>query len=345
MLLLGIFFVLTRLADLKDIGSVVQQGNFLYLGLALLVQIGWLYNMGAFYQAVYAALGMPEKRLYLARMAASANFLTVIAPSGGLSGIAIFIADARRSGRSTARVTVAGALYVWFEYIGTLAITSLGLAELAYRNDLHWSEITASLILLAGALGMGLLLYLGMKSEAALGKTLAWMARVVNAILRPFIHREYLHTHRAYTFSSEVAEGLSALRSSPRWALKPLLLALFNKGLLLIVMLLCFLAFKVQSDLGTVVAGMGLAHLFLIVSPTPAGVGIVEGILAVAFTSLGLNGEDSAVITLAYRGMTFWVPFLVGMIAFRTMTHGRKPVITPKEVEESTAYVIEHEQV
>ena len=167
---LGFLFILSRLTDLKSMGAVIQRGNFLYLGLALLVQLGWIYNLGAFYQSVYAALGMPEKRLHLARMASAAFFLAIVAPSGGISGITVFIADARRSGRSAARVTVAGTLYVWFEYIGTLALTTLGLAQLAHLNKLQWPEVTASLILLAGALGMGFLLYLGMKSATRLSQ-------------------------------------------------------------------------------------------------------------------------------------------------------------------------------
>ncbi len=340
----GMIFVLTRLADLQSMGAVIQRGNYLYLGLALLVQLGWIYNLGAFYQAVYAALGMPERRLHLARLASAAFFLAIVAPSGGLSGITVFIADARHTGRSAARVTVAGALYVWFEYIGTLALTSLGLAQLAHLNRLQWPEITASLVLLAGAFGMGALLYLGMKSADALGKALAWLAGVANAVLRPFIRRDYLNKNRAHTFSQEIAEGLSVLRQNPRWIIRPLLLVLLNKALLLTVMLLCFMAFKVQSGLGTVVAGMGLAHMFIILSPTPAGVGIAEGILAVALKSLGLNGEDAVVVTLAYHCFSFWLPFTAGMISLRTMTHSRKPAIAPTDADEPAAYRIEREQ-
>jgi glycosyltransferase 2 family protein len=322
-LLLGVFFFLSRFAELQAIWAVIQRGRLVYIGLALLVEIFWIYNLSAFYQSVFQVLGMEENRWHLIKLVTAANFLTVVAPSAGLSGIAIFIADAKRKGRSTAKVTVAGALYVWFEYIGTLAIVTMGLGVLALRGNLHWSEITAAMLLLSGALGMGLLLYLGMQSAEALGKALAWMARVVNLILKPLLRREYLQVERAHTFANEVAEGISALRNHPRWAVKPLFFALLNKAILLFVLFLCFRAFDVTVGISTLVAGLAIAHLFLIISPTPAGIGIVEGILAVVLSTMGIPRQDAAVVTIAYRGFSFWLPLLAGMISFRLISHAQ----------------------
>jgi uncharacterized protein (TIRG00374 family) len=335
-LLLGVLFVLTRFTELQGILDVLRRGNYLYLGLALLVQAGWIYNLSAFYQAVYRVFDMEETRDHMLKLVTAANFLTVIAPSAGLSAIAVFLGDARRRGRSTARVTVACMLYVWFEYVGTLALLMLGLAELAARNNLHWSEIAASLILLAGALGLSVLIYLGMQSANALGAALAWMARLVNRAVHPFLHYDYLPVERAYTFSSEVSLGLSVLRNHPRWVYGPLLLALLGKALLLCVLFLCFKAFQVPVEGGALVAGLSLANLFLIVSPTPAGLGIVEGVLAVALRSLGIPLEDATVVTIAYRGFSFWLPFLVGLVTFRLISRARRAA-NPAVVETAVA--------
>jgi len=68
--------------------------------------------------------------------------------------------------------------------------------------------LTAAAILLAIAVGVAFLLYLGYRSAERLGDALAWMARLVNAVVRPFIHREYLQEERAHYFAAEVAEGV-----------------------------------------------------------------------------------------------------------------------------------------
>lgn len=318
-LLLAIVFLLTRFAELNQILAVLERGNLLYLGLALLVEAVWLTNLSAFYQSVYQVFGMLESRLHMFKLVSAAYFLTVVAPSAGLSAMAVYLADAQRRGRSTGKVTVAAVLYVWFEQIGTLSIVVVGLAELARRNHLHWAEITASLVLLAGALIIGLLLYLGIESTHQLSLTLAWAVRVINRALRPVLQHDYLQEARAYSFSAELAEGLAVMRDNPRWIIWPLLFSLVNKALLLIVLALCFLAFKVPLDASTLVCGLSIAQLFLIVSPTPAGIGIVEGILAVTLGGLGVRLDNATVVAIAYRFFSFWIPLLVGSITFRML--------------------------
>lgn len=326
-LLLGIIFIITRFTELEKIAEVLQRGKFLYLALALLLQFAWVFNLSLFYQSVYRVLGMQENRLYLMKLVTAASFLTVVAPSAGISGMAVFISDARRKNRSTAKVTIAGVLYVWFEYLGTLVVVLLGLAELARLNNLHWPEVMASLILLGGALIIGVLLFLGIESPAALAKTLTALARSVNRVLRPFIRRNYLTEERAFSFTNDVSEGIGALRKNPRWIIWPIFYALLNKVLLMSVLLTCFLAFDAPFHMGTIVAGLSIAQLFLIVSPTPAGLGIVEGILAVVLRSLGVPLEDATVVTLAYRGFSFWLPLLIGMVTLRLLAR-QNPIIT-----------------
>ena len=324
-LLLGITFVITRFAEINHILEVLKRGSLLFLGLALLVEFMWMYNLGAFFQSVYTILGMIDRRVYLLRLVMAANFLNIVAPSGGLSGLAIFISDARRRKRSTARVTIAGLLFVWFDYWSILLLLTLGLGDLQKRGALHWAETTAALILLALALGLSLLLYLGLHSAKALGILLAGSARVVNFITSPFIHRRLFVVEHAYAFSEELANGISILRYRSNWALLPFLYSILNKLLQIVILGLCFLAFQVEIELGAIVAGLSLAQLFLIISPTPSGLGIVEGVLTVALATLGIPLSDAAVITLAYRAFSFWLPFLTGMISFRTLDHRTLP--------------------
>ena len=57
----------------------------------------------------------------------------------------------------------------------------------------------------------------------------------------------------------------------------------------------------------------------MIITPTPAGLGFVEGALTLALTSMYIPFSAAAIVTLAYRGFTFWIPLLVGMVAFRML--------------------------
>ena len=190
---------------------------------------------------------------------------------------------------------------------------------LVRRNDLTSAEIGASAIMFAIAAALAFLLYLGSRSAESLGNVLAWMTRLVNRVAHPFIHREYLSETRAHEFAREMAEDLKSLPEQPNSLIKPTLFAFLNKALMLGILAVSFLSFQVPFSAGTIIGGFAISYLFLIVSPTPSGIGIVEGIMPLALTSLRVPWSQAVIITLAYRGITFWVPLGVGAVAFRVL--------------------------
>lgn len=314
---LSVYFLISRFRELQSVVGTLQRGEINFIIAALLLVFVWYVNMAVTYRAIYQIVGLNESigRLFL--LSIGAYFANIVAPVAGMSGIAMFVNDGRNRGFSTARVTVATAMYILFDYIGFLVVLTLGLAVLARRNELDWAEISASIILVIIALGITVLLYLGARSGPTLGRVLARIARLVNNVARPFIHREYLSIERAHSFALEASEGLSALQTSPSYWIKPFILALNNKAILITIMMMVFLAFHQPFTSGTIIAGFSIGYLFLIVSPTPSGIGVVEGIMTLGFTSLRVPFSAAAVIVLAYRGITFWFPLLPGLVAFR----------------------------
>ncbi len=148
------------------------------------------------------------------------------------------------------------------------------------------------------------------------------MARLVNRIAAPFIHRDYLSEARAYAFANEMATDLRSLpEQSGSLLVKPLLFAFANKALMMGVLAACFISFNVPFTADTIIGGFSISYLFLIVSPTPSGIGIVEGVMPLALSSLRVPWSQAIIITLAYRGITFWFPLGVGAIAFRILEH------------------------
>jgi uncharacterized protein (TIRG00374 family) len=271
-------------------------------------------------------MGLKEKASHLILVATAANFVNVIAPTAGIGGMAVFMDDARRQDHPSGRVTVVGVLYILFDYLAFFCVLTLGFIVLIRRNNLNAGELTAAAILLAIAGGVAFLLYLGYKSAEQLGKALSWIARVINRVLRPFIHRDYMQEERARLFAHEAADGIAMLRGKRKELLWPFLFALNNFALLICVLAFTFLALGTPFTVGTLVGGFAISYLFLIVSPTPSGLGIVEGVMTIALASLRVQLEAAALITLTYRFITFWLPMAVGAVAFRLLGGKTKPV-------------------
>jgi uncharacterized protein (TIRG00374 family) len=316
-LFLGAAFVYLSFGELQTITQTLQQGNFWFVLIALLVEFGWFAVAGLTFRSLYLVLGIDETVYKLSLLTAAANFVNIVAPSAGMGGMVVFMSNAHRRGHSRGKITVASMLYIFLDYIAFMCVLTLGLIVLFRRNDLHTSEIAASAIIFAIAAALGFLMYLGSRSASALGNALAWMARIVNRVFRPFIRREYLSEARAHEFAHDMADDLKSLPERPRSLVIPLLYAFANKSLLMCVLLFLFMAFQVPFSAGTIIGGFAISYLFLIVSPTPSGIGIVEGVMPLALSSLRVPWSQAVIITLAYRGITFWIPMGVGAFALR----------------------------
>ncbi len=316
-LVLAIYLVFSRFAQAAQVWATLQQGNPFWLLLAGLTQLAWLVDVGETYRFVYRLLGMEISLRQVLLLVATGNFVNVAAPSGGVGGMAIFVADGRRRGLSPSRVTVAWALFLVFDYFGFLCVLALGLLVMVRRNRLDPASLSAAFLLFLLALALADVLILGARSAARLEQVLLRWTRLINRLLRPFLRRDYLSEARAHTFATGAAEGLSALRTHWQRYLMPAALGLLSKLLLIGVLFLTFLAFNQPFSPGTLIAGFSISYLFLVVSPTPAGLGFVEGIMPLTLIALSIPQEPAFLVTLAYRGLTFWLPLGYGFIAFR----------------------------
>jgi uncharacterized protein (TIRG00374 family) len=316
---LGVVIVAFSFSELETILLTLQKAKLRYFILALIIQSVWFVANGRMYQSVFHLLGLHDNVITLTRIATAATFINTVAPTGGAGGVALFASEARRRGHPTGKATVAAALFLLLDQAAFLVILALGLIVLFRRNDLDVGEISASLFLFLIAICYGFILYLGYRSAERLGNLLAKFARGVNRIAKIFSKEDYLSEARAHEYAHEISNGFSGLTERPSSIMRPILWGIFDKGLFMLILVCSFMSFEVPFSTGTIIAGFSLAYLFLIVSPTPSGIGIVEGIMPIALTSLNVNWSQAVVITLVYRAATFWFPLAVGALAFRTL--------------------------
>ncbi len=314
---LGAVFLTTRFDEFMQVLQTLQTGDPRWLGLAVVVHLFWIMNVGGSFKSIYRALGINEQLLHLTLVNAAVQFVSVVAPSAGMGGMAVLLADGRKRGLPVGRVTTGIALFVFGEQLSLLAVVGLGLLVLFQLNHLSAAEVLAALILGATALVSGALLALAMESPDQLTRWLYWAGERLNRVLRPIIRRDLFDISRAHSFAHEVHEGLQEVRRTPQALLLPAALAVSSKLLLLMVLALVFLAFGQTPFAGTLIASFAVGYLFYIVSPTPSGIGFVEGAMTLVLTSLGVPFGRAAVITLAFRGITFWLSILYGVAAVR----------------------------
>ena len=317
--LLGIIFLFVNKAELASTLQTLLLGKWQYLVGALAFEVLWVLGVTGVFLIIYRAIGIAEKFDSMIFIFGAANFVGIVAPSAGVSGLAVFAAEARRRGYSPARATVAGTLFMLLDYIGFFFILCLGLYVLMRRQDLTWVEISATIILAGVIAVLVALLILGLRSGEALGAALAWIAKGINRLLRPWLKRDYVSAENARTFALDAAQGLKELKNHPFYLLAAIGLAVVNKFLLMIVLGLCFLAFGVPLVPGTLISGFSIGYLLSTISPTPAGLGFFEGSLTLVLSSMSIPFGTAILITLSYRAITFWLLLLFGMVSLRLL--------------------------
>lgn len=324
-ILVFLFFFVTiaiaiiSLGELKSTWATLQHSDFRYMVAAILLLMAAITCEAGGYYTLYRLMDVQESFKHMVLLSSSTSFINVVAPSGGFGGVAVFVDDAGKRGYSRGLAAAVGALYLFLDYAAFLVILGLGLAVYVRRNDLNPGEITASIIMLGIVLSLGSLIVIGSRSGEKLGRILGWIAHKINLLLWPFRHSEYFHEVAAHEFGAEVAEGLSLLRSKHQVIIYPFLFSLATKTIQTCILAMVFLAFDIPFSIGTIVAGFASAYLFLIVSPTPYGIGVVETLLPLGLTSLSVAWENSVIITLVYRAITFWIPLVLGGISFRIL--------------------------
>ncbi len=314
---LGLPFILSRVTQLDQLWGTLLRGDMVWFLLAVALQGAWLFNTALSFQSIYRLLGIEDRLNHLLQVAAAANFMNIVMPSMGVGGMTVFLVDGQRRELPSGRVSAAVALYVLYDYLSFLMVLALGLFVLFRRNQLNAPEIAASLIFAVAALILAGMIYAAARNGRRLERLLTRLATAANRLLRPILKREYLSLDRARSFPREICAGLRELRRSPGSVLLPAALALSSKALLISILFLVFLAFRQPYQVGTLIAAFSIGYLFQIVSPTPSGVGFVEGAMTLALTSMEVPAAPAAVIALSYRGITFWLPLLYGMLAIR----------------------------
>ncbi|MEW6274429.1 MAG: lysylphosphatidylglycerol synthase transmembrane domain-containing protein [Bacillota bacterium] len=318
LLFLGAGAIVVHFAEGKQVWQLLRQSNWWWIALAALWQLLLLLNQSALYGAAYRLTGLPEAtgRLFLLVLAAS--FTAAAVPGGAFSGAGLMVYDAARRGLDTARAMLANVVFFLLDYLAFLLILALALFYLFFHGALQEYQLIATGILTALVLAGFLLLAFGSRKPAA-G---AFSGNKPDKIGQPFplgslFRKKSAWAERFAGLAAQLAEAASALRADKPGLFRAALHALLMELIGLLQLEALFLAFGSHPAPGQLIAGYAVGVLFMIVSITPSGVGIMEGAMAAAYVSVGIPLSKATLVTFTYRALSFWLPVFAGFFVMR----------------------------
>ncbi len=312
-----VWVIVSRFTEIELLAQTLAQGRFEWLLLAALFQIGYYYCYTLLYQSALETVEVESHLREILPVVFAAIFMNVAAPVGGASGPALFVDDAKRRGRSGPRAAAGMLLAVICNEASFLVVLAVGVAYLFVRGDLYTYQIIGVIALLCLVMGLTSVLILGLWRPVWVRKMLSGVQRLLNHAASVLKRPPLLAEGWARETAHEFREAAVAITMHPLTLTKTLLIGLVAYAFDVASLYVVFYAFNQPTQIGTVIAGFAMGILFWIVSPTPQGIGVVEGVMALVYTSLGVPGAKATVVALAWRGLTFWLPFFVGFLCLR----------------------------
>jgi phosphatidylglycerol lysyltransferase len=314
---LFVWLVISSSAELEQLKITLAQSQWGWLLAAALSQVVYYSVFASSYQAAFYTIGIQTRIRDLIPITLASLFINVVIPAAGAGGVTLFAEDLARRGKSEAGAATGVLLQLIADFSAFTLLLIPGMVYLFIEHSLKTYEIAAAVILMLLNTGLTSIFLLGIRKPERLEGIFGWFQRTVN--------RLFCRLHRISPLTEDWVqkntEGFNlaaeAVARHPSRLLLTVGAALLAHILDITTLYILFLAFNQPIRLGVLVAGYAIGILFWIVAITPQGIGVVEGMMALTFTSLGIPGAVAAAITLAFRGLTFWLPLAVGFFMLR----------------------------
>jgi uncharacterized protein (TIRG00374 family) len=207
---------------------------------------------------------------------------------------------------------------VWVaQNIALRPVLALGLAYLSAAGRLPAYALVGSAIFFLLVVALSGALLLGRWQSARLQGILQWLQRTVNRIGGRLRRPDVLPEDWARTNACEFSNAASAIAARPKRVAWTLAIALGHTIVNVASLFAIFLAYRQPIAIGAVAAGFALAIVYAVISVLPLDVGLMQGVMAVVFTSVGVPLTTALAIVLVFGGLNAWLPLAVGFVFLR----------------------------
>ena len=305
------FLALTHGNDVAAFVTTARGGSVSWLAVAAVLQAGYYLGYVLTYRQAFASVGIHRRVAELTPVMLASVFVNTVTPSAGTAGPALMIDDATRRGHETGASTAAVVIGQFADFAGFAVVMAAGFTYLAVLGRLTVLEGVAAVVFLGLVAAIGAALVLALVRPTALDRAFGALehvaARIVSAFKRPEM-RPW-----AARVSAEFSAAVRLSAQKPGAVVSAWLVAVVGHTL----DLGCFIAVGWAfgwHPIGPLIAGYAVGIVVWLTSIVPQGVGVVEGSVALLLVSFGAPPATAAAISLTFRGLTFWLPFLAGFV-------------------------------
>lgn len=297
----ALVLVVTHLTEEEEFLRLLNQINVSWLGLALLLQSGTYILQGIVWRVVVSAGGQGLSLGKSFELSLAMLFVDQALPSGGISGVAVVSGALSRLGMPRAVVASAVLVDVALYHLAYASCMAVALGVTLYHAYLPGWVNAAMLVFLLVELGVvAFLIYLPSGG-------LSWVKTRLQRFTKLTRLLQWVEHAPAGSFKNH----------------RVLLLAFVMHALIFVLdaatIWVAARALGVTSSLGGVFASFMISNLFRTIGIIPGGLGTFEAASVMALKSIGMPLSVGLSATLLFRGLSFWLPMIPGLICSRRL--------------------------
>lgn len=285
--LLAIYVLLPKLSSFKDSFNTIASADLAYICLAVVfVAVTYLAAAASYYFIAYFKL--KYWRTVLVQVADGFTNRLLPAGAGGLATNALYLI---KQGHNKTKAGYVAGLDNLIGFVGHIAL----LIVLLIFNSVPVSSLFTVHV-----------------SSRSLGVA----AIVILLVLVVFIAVRQLRRVTSHAVVSIGEVTAYALRHPAKFFLA-LTSSVAVTASYSLALYACCLALNVHLSVLQVFFVLSAGVVSSVITPTPGGVGGVEAGLVAALVAVGVDAHQALSVALVYRMLTYWLPILPGLVAFK----------------------------
>lgn len=289
--------------------------SFMVLALILAI-VAWIYK-SFLYKKVFALLGIIRSTKEMIKLSLYALFVNVTIPTGGLSVAALYASDAKKKNDSTVAAVTGMIIGLLLEYASIAILLIISLFFLVVAHALTAAILASAFVFLVLAGSVFMMILLSTSNPEYLKRVFIFLRSIQVWFLKAFKKKSKITNRKIDNFISELQNANKVVREDPRQLILSLGLILFSHALYIVLIYVLFLSIGLHPFYRVVITGFAIGQLFMIVSPSPNGVGFVEASMILTFRTFGVPTAAATSVAILYRGFSFWLPLFLGFALFQ----------------------------
>nr|WP_276536236.1 lysylphosphatidylglycerol synthase transmembrane domain-containing protein [Adlercreutzia muris] len=302
--------------SLVKLVETIKQGTPFFIGAAVVAQVCKYLAQGRGFQACFNTVNGHISYGTGLSLVFGTFFMNTVAPSMNLAGTSLVMATAAKNGMQAGKGTTAALLMQLSIDTGFVIIMLVTFGALSLTVGLQpgWLAVGAVAIVLVGGL-VFVITVGGLKPNLVL-KVLRPFVKLADWVLAKFKKDpvDEAVTRTIHNFSS----AAHLITKNPKKTVQSFLWTTLSSICEMSCFVLVGFAFGVNHP-EALICGYVVATLFAMISFVPQGVGVVEAAVTVAFALFGIDSATGLAVVMVYRGIVFWLPFLVGAFVIQRM--------------------------